>query len=276
MRKFWFLLILIFLSAQNLWAGELCPTAYELTSGLSSFMSRATGSNFIHTKLLEHYLEKQLAKKLPGKFEIQIDSFSTPDLKNGKFRSLTAVGENIILDELSISKATVNSICDFNRLEKTENSTYRFAEDFPANITIELSAADINQITQTTDYKRTIREINNILLGMLRIEDVKFDIHDNKLWYNFIFSTPFSPKKQAINIGTSLKLNAGDVSIITDQTSGKPTILSILNLTDALNFINPLDFSTKILENSIINASLNEIYASDNKIIIKAFINIRK
>lgn len=274
MKKF--LVLLLIFCAQVTFAEELCPTTYELTSGWGKFASRASGSNFIHTTILERYLEKQISKKLGGNFDVKIDSFSTPDLKDGKFRSLQAVGENLEIDKVTVSKATLNSICSFNQIEKTENSQYRFVTDFPADLTIELSAADLNQMTQTTDYKKMLREINESLMGFLSIERINFDIKDKKLWYNLTFSTPFSSKKQSVKVGTGLSLRNHGINTETLETSGKSSILKLLKMSNALNYVNPLDFSVKILENSIINADFKEISINEDKIILKAFINIRK
>ncbi|MCM1009783.1 MAG: LmeA family phospholipid-binding protein [Fusobacterium sp.] len=274
MKKF--LTLLLIFCAQTAFTTELCPTTYELTSGWQKFASRASGSNFIHTTILEHYLEKQISEHLGGKFDIKIDSFSTPDLKEGKFRSVKATGENIVIDKVSVSKATINSICTFNQIEKAENHQYRFVTDFPADLTVELTAADLNKITQTTDYKKMLREINGSLMGFLKIDGITFDIKNNKLWYNLTFSTPFSPKKQSVKVGTGLSLKNNDISVENLETSGKSAILKILSMSDALNYVNPLDFSVKILENSRINADVKEVSINEDRIILKAFINIRK
>lgn len=274
MKKF-LTLVLIF-CAQTAFANELCPTTYELTSGWAKFASRASGSNFIHTTVLERYLEKQISKNLGGKFDIKIDSFSVPDLKEGKFRGVKATGENIEIDKVSVSKATLNSICTFNQIEKTEDAQYRFVTDFPADLTVELSAADLNKITQTTDYKKTLRQINESLMGFLKIDGINFEIKNSKLWYNLSFSTPFSPKKQSVKVGTGLRLKNNEISVENLETSGKSAILKILSMSDALNYVNPLDFSVKILENSRINADVKEVSIDGDKIILKAFINIRK
>ena len=112
--------------------------------------------------------------------------------------------------------------------------------------------------------------------GFLKIEDIKFEISENKLWYNLIFTTPFSPKKQAIHIGTNPNFTGEDITISNSVTSSKTTILSILNLSDALNFINPLDFSLEILENNVVDAQLQELYIRDNKIVLNSLVIIRK
>lgn len=274
MKKF--LTILLIFCAQSVWAENLCPTTYELTSGWARFASRASGSNFIHTKILEKYLETRIAKKITGNFDIKIDSFSTADLKEGKFKGVKATGENIEIDKISVSKATINSICTFNQIEKTEDSHYRFVTDFPANLTLELSSADLNRITTTTDYQKMLRDINESLMGFLKINDIKFDIKNNKIRYDLTFSTPFSPKKQSVSVTTGINFQNNDVTVDTLESSGKSSILKALTMSGALNYVNPLDFSVKILENSRINADVKDVYINEDKVILKAFINIGK
>ncbi len=276
MRKLLLILMLLVFTGQMSFASDICRSSYDLTSGWERTLSRISGSNFIHKTILEHYLEKQISTYAQGDFDIKIDSFSTSDLKDGKFKSLNAIGENVFFDGVSAAKISLNSLCDFNQLEKTANSTYRFVSDFPAEVTLEFSAEDLNRITNTTDYKKTIKKINQNLMGILRIENVNFEINSGKLWYNFTVSTPFSPKKQQVHLGTGLNIINEDIKISTTDSAGKPTILSILNMTDALNYVNPLDFSVKILENNKIDTDINEIFINNDRIVLKAFVNIRK
>ena len=276
MKKFLWLFICILAICPKVLANNLCATNYELTSGWSRIFSNISGSNFIHKTILEQVLEKQLERNLIGKFDVRIKSFSTADLKDGKFKELSATGENIIIDKLEVSKISINSLCPYNQIQKIDNKTYQFTKDFPAKVSVELSQEDLNKITQTTDYKKTIKELNNTLRGFLRIEDVKFEIKENKLWYNLIFTTPFTPKRQAMHIGTNLNFTGQDITVSNGVTNAKPTILSILNLSDALNFINPLDFSIEILENNVVDSQLQEIYIHENKIVLNALVIIRK
>ena len=276
MKKILWLVICILVVCPSVLANNLCATNYELTSGWNKTLSKISGSNFIHKTILEQVLEKQLTKNFIGKFDVKIKSFSTPDLKEGKFKELSAIGENVIIDKLEVSKISINSLCPYNQIKKIDNKTYQFKENFPAQAIIELSADNLNKITQTTDYKRTLKELNKTMRGFLKIEDIKFEISENKLWYNLIFTTPFSPKKQAIRIGTNPNFTGEDITISNSVTSSKTTILSILNLSDALNFINPLDFSLEILENNVVDAQLQELYIRDNKIVLNSLVIIRK
>lgn len=276
MRKFLLILMLAVFTTTTGFAADICPNGYDLTSGWNRFASRVSGSNFIHKTILEQYLEKQISTYAQGNFDIKIDSFSTADLRDGKFKSLNATGENVVFKEVSVAKVTLNSLCTFNQLEKTDNSNYRFVTDFPADVRLEFSAEDLNRVADTTDFKKTIRAINQNLLGFLRIEGIKFQILENKLWYNLTVSTPFSPKKQTVRIGTGLNLTNENIKVSNTETTGKSTVLSLLNMTDALNYVNPLDFSVKILENNIVNADINEVFIDNDRIVVKAFINIRK
>ena len=276
MKKIFWLVICLLGICPSILANNLCATNYELTSGWSKTFSKISGSNFLHKTILEQVLEKQLTKNFTGKFDVKIKSFSTPDLKEGKFKELSATGENIIIDKLEVSKISINSLCPYNQIQKIDNKTYQFKENFPAQAIIELSADNLNKITQTTDYKKNLKELNKTMRGFLKIEDIKFEISENKLWYNLIFTTPFSPKKQAIRIGTNPNFTGEDITISNSVTSSKTTILSILNLSDALNFINPLDFSLEILENNVVDAQLQELYIQDNKIVLNSLLIIRK
>ena len=276
MRKFFWLIIFLMLICSKGFASNLCPTNYELTSGFNKVFSRMTGSNFIHKTVLEQVLEKQLSKNLTGNFDVKIKSFSTSDLKVGKFKELNVVGENVVIDKLEVSKISVDSLCSFNQIQKIDDKTYQFTNDFPAKVSVELSQFDLNKITQTTDYKRTLKELNKTLKGFLRVEDIKFEISENKLWYNFIFTTPFSPKTQSVRVGTKIDFTGDDITVSNSETSAKPTILSILNLSNALNFINPLDFSLEILENSVVESQIQEVYIRDDKVVLNAFVIIRK
>lgn len=274
MKKVLLLLALIIFSGSCGFASDICQTGYDLTSGWSRFASRVSGSNYLHKTMLEKYLENEAGKYVDGKIKVKIDSFSTADLKDGKFKNLSATAENLVYEGVSASKITLNSVCLFNQIAKTEDSKIRFLTDFPANVTVELSADDLNRLTSTTDFKKAIKAVNQNTLGFLRIESLNFEVKENKLWYNFQFSTPFSPKIQTAKIGTEVYLSGGDVNISSSETSSKPTILSILNMSGALNYVNPLDFSLKILENSI--AQVNEVSIENDKIILKAFVNIKK
>ena len=247
-----------------------CPTTYDLSSGFSRAMSVASGSNFIHKTLLENYLEKKLRENIKGDFNIKIDSFSGQDLKEGKFKSLSATGENIEFGDFSISSAKLNSICSFNRYVKTPESKFGFEGDFPATLTLELTADNINSLAKTKEYQAIVRKLNQLMRGMLRIEGIKFEVSEGRLWYNIVYSTPFMPKRQAFRVGTTLSMAGAE----NPQISGKSAILNLLNMVNALNFINPLDFSTKIIENSNINAEVTNIHVNGDKVILDLLVNI--
>lgn len=275
MKKLLIILTIFIFSVPAFALENLCPSTYELAGGLKRFTSNISGENLIYTKLLENALEKQAKKELGGEIKIKIKSFSAQDLKEGKFSSANLIGENVSIRELDISKIELKSICSFNQIKKG-TSAYNFVTDFPANVKIELSADNLNKITNTTDYKKALKEINSNLNGFLEIKNITFEIEDNKLVYNIDYITPFSSHIRPIKIKTDINYKNGESYVVNTQTSNHKSVLRYLLLNNALNYINPLDFSAKILENNTIETDVSEVYISDGKIIINAVMNIRK
>ena len=253
-----------------------CPSTYEISSGFSKFISNASGSNFFYTKVLEQALEKQAKKQFSGHFDVKLKSFSKKDLKEGKFKSLTATGENIKIDDIAINKVTINSICDFNQFAKNENSKYEFVTDFPADITFELTSENINQIKNMTEFKNKIQKINSQLNGFLNIQDVNFNVKDNKLVYDIDYTLPFSPKEQRISVASDIMFFDNTVYNQSEAANGKSAVMNFLKLTNALNYINPLDFSAKFLQNNNIATMIKNVYIKDDKVIVEALLNITK
>lgn len=253
-----------------------CPNTYIVNSGLSKFISNASGSNFLYTKLLEQTLEKQAKKQFSGHFDVKLKSFSKKDLKEGKFKSLSATGENIKVDGISIDKVTINSLCDFNQFTKNENSKYEFVTDFPADITFELTSANINQVKNLPGFKEKLEKINSQLNGFLSVKDANFDIKDGKLVYAIDYTLPFSPKEQRISVTSDIMFFDNTVYNQSEAADGKSAVMNFLKLTNALNYINPLDFSAKFLQNNNIATRIKNVYIRDDKVIVEALLNITK
>ena len=254
----------------------VCPTTYVLNSGFGKFLSNVSGSNFLYTQALEHALERQAKKEFKGKFDVELKSFSKKDLKEGKFKSITATGENIQIDGVSFDKISLNSLCEFNQFAKNENGKYEFVQDFPADIKLELTPENINQIKELPEFKAKIEEINTKLSGFLHVNDMKFDIKDEKLVYDINYTIPFSPKEQKISVAADIMYFNNTVYNQTETADGKSTILNFFRMTNALNYINPLDFSAKFLQNNNIATTLKNVYIKDNKVIVEALLNITR
>lgn len=253
-----------------------CPNTYVLNSGFSKFLSNATGGNFFYTKALEHVLEKQAKKEFKGNFDVKLKSFSKKDLKEGKFKSITASGENLEIDGISIQKITLNSLCEYNQLAKNESGKYEFVTDFPALLTFEFTPQNINQVKNMPEYKAKLAKINSELNGFLKISDMNFDLRDDKLIYDINYTLPFSPNEQRISISSDVAYFNNTVYNQTETASGKSVVLQFFKMANALNYINPLDFSMKFLQNNNIAGSVQNVYIKDNKVFVEALFNVTK
>ena len=253
-----------------------CPNTYVLNSGFSKFLSNATGGNFFYTKALEQVLEKQAKKEFKGKFDVKLKSFSKKDLKEGKFKSITATGENIDIDGVSIQKITLNSLCEYNQFAKNDSGKYEFVTDFPAALTFELTPQNINQIKNMPEFKTKLDKINSELKGFLKISDMNFDLKDDKLIYDINYILPFSPNEQKISVSADVAYFNNTVYNQTETANGKSVVLNFFKMTNALNYINPLDFSIKFLQNNNVAGSVQNVYIRDNKVFVEALLNITK
>lgn len=96
MKKFLLVLgILIFVlnschAASCRWVD--CVEPYDLSAGISRFMSNVTGSNFLGVQVAQAIFKKELRKTMDGKLSINIDSYSVKDLKKGIFKSIKLKG----------------------------------------------------------------------------------------------------------------------------------------------------------------------------------------
>ena len=175
MNKFLTLFLSIVLVSNVAFAQDYaCPNTYVLNPRVSRFISKSSGSNFIHTKILEHVLERQAKREFDGDFDVEIKSFGGKDLKEGKFKSLNATGKNIKIDNFLIDKVSINSLCEFNQFKKNNDGKYEFITDFPADITFMFSSENLNKIIEMPEFQNRLAKINSQLNGFMNIKDIKF------------------------------------------------------------------------------------------------------
>ena len=67
-----------------------CVAPYNMNSKLRTVTGAVTGVNFVSEKVAQSVLKKAISKTLTGEeVKVNLDSYSSKDLKNGIFKSLT-------------------------------------------------------------------------------------------------------------------------------------------------------------------------------------------
>ncbi len=257
-----------------------CAEPYELTSGFSRFISNVTGQNFIAEKVGESLTKKAIKKNLvSGDISVNLDSFSTRDLKAGRFKSLEIKGKNINFDGVYISEFNAKTLCNFNYIKYNDKSNeYIVKEDIPVAFNAVISQEDLNNTMNSSDYKRLINDINSIggSFNIFEITSTSVKLKNDKMYYIMHYAIPFVRKSKEIVISSTLRVENGRIVLSNSDFVNNNASYDIEKFSKILNYINPLDFSAKILENKDANFNIQNVKISDGKILINGTMTVLK
>lgn len=258
---------------------QTCVAPYDLTSGFSRFFSKVTGQNFIASKIGESLLKKAIKKEITsGKIDVNLNSFSTRDLKAGRFKSLEISGKDIVVDGIYISYFNAKTLCDFNYVVQDKDGNVIVKEDLPVALNVEITEDDLNNTMNSSDYKRMVNDINTIggTLNLFQIVSTSVKLKNGKMYYIMKYAIPFVRKPQEIVISSDLCVSNGEIILANTNFVNDNVALDIHKFSKLLNYINPLDFSAKILENKNARVSIQNVHILNGKIDIDGKITVLK
>ena len=282
MKKFLLVLGIIFLSFGHAFAANnpqmVCVPAYDLSSGASRFMSVATGSNFIGSRVAEALLKKELKKTIQGSVSVGISSYSVKDLKKGIFKSMSFKGKNINMEGVYFSALNMNTLCDFNYISFADPKDPVIKETIPISFSAVMSQDDINNTMQSSGYKKVLDDLNMLgsSLGIFKISESRVKIKDNKFYYILKVNIPFIRNTQNLVMMSDLKVSRGQIDLTDTKLVNENLLIDLRQLDHVINYINPLDFSLNILENKHANLTVQNIQIQDNKIYANGIIVVPK
>ncbi len=256
-----------------------CAEPYDLTSSTSQFFSRITGQRLLSEKIGERILKKTIQKNITkGQVKADISSYSTKDLKAGRFKSATITGKNISIQGIDISYFQARTLCNFNYITEGKNGEVVIKENMPLEIKIVMTEDDINNTMDSSDYKRLINSINSIggNFNIFNIESADVKIKDNKLHYIVKYSIPFVRKTKEVSLSADLRVQNGQIKLANTTLDNKSFSLDVDRFSKILNYINPLEFTTKILENRDAKFNIQHIDIVDNQVIVEGRVTILK
>ncbi len=278
-----FLLLLIFLAGQVCFSQTCktlnCVEPYDLTSVFSRFVSVVTGQNFLAEKIGESLTKKAINKSIcTGKIKVNLDSFSTRDLKAGRFKSLEITGNNVNIDGIYISYFDLKTLCDFNYISHDESENYYVKEDIPAVFKIEITEDDLNNTMNSSDYKRLIYDINNLggMLNIFSITSTSVKLKSDKMYYIVKYALPFVKRTNEAVISYDICVDEGRIVLKNPELVNNHSSSELEYFANILNYINPLDFSAKILENKDAKFNIKNVKISDKKITVDGTMTVLK
>ena len=256
-----------------------CPAPYDLTSGFSRGMSTVTGQKFLSEKIGEKLVKKAIKKNITsGDIKVNLDAYSVRDLKAGRFKSLEINGKNVDIQGVYISSFNAKTLCNFNYIANDKRGNYIVKEDIPASFNAIITEEDLNKTMLSSDYKRMIDDINSIggNLNIFQITSTNIKLKNDKMYYVLKYSMPFVRKTKELVITANLKVENGQIELANTSFLNNSMALDVDKLSTLINYINPLDFSAKILENKDAKFNIETVNISNGKITIDGNMTILK
>ncbi len=261
--------------------GYTCSAPYDLSSKASGFMTKVTGVNLLSEKAAEKILISQIKKNAEGKFKAEVDSFSVSDLTAGRFKGMRIHGENVVSEGVYFSTIDVKTLCGFNYIVyDKKNSTAIFKEDFPLMFGITLSETDLNNTMKAAGYDEMINKVNTFgrALSLFDIDSTAVRIKNNKFYYVFNVKVPMfgTNKPFAIALVSDLNIVNGKIRLENPELMNDYLRVDMGKITKAFNYLNPLEYSLKIMENKDAAIKVQNVKIMNDKINITGIINVEK
>ena len=256
-----------------------CPTDYKISGGASTFFGTVSGSNFVARKTAESIIKKSIQKEAQGDFDVRMEIFGTGDLLDGKFKSLSITGTDIVADDIYLSYLNLKTICDYNHIiVNTKKNTATFKENFGMTFGAIMTEEDINNSMKSALYKGTIDSINSIGKNskLFSIKSAKVKIINNKFMYVVKIGFPLLGTSKDIVISSNINVHKGRIIFTQTEVMNDMLKLDLSKITYLLNNLNPLNFSLRILENKDADMQVQEAVIKDNKIYVNGIITIDK
>ena len=265
--------------------GFRCSAPYDLSEGFSSTLRRVSGANFLGSKIAEHILKNQVTKNADGKFSVGVKSFSVADLKAGRFKSMEIHGKNVVSEGVYFSTMDISTLCDFNYIIYDEQkSTALFKEDFPVSFAVTLSEEDLNNTMKAAGYFDLIEKVNGFgkALSLFEVKSTEAKIRNNKFVYVFNMNVPalgfLGGKNTKFDVAliTDLRVENGQVLLDNPEFVNCYMKADLSSLTKVFNYLNPLEYSLKVMKNKDAVLKVRNVNIINDKINISGIINVPK
>jgi tRNA pseudouridine55 synthase len=259
-------LMLLALPAHAAQCDYTCVKPYDLSNKAARIVTSATGIN-LATQALAGQVAKSFVKDAAKSdaIKVKIKSFSPMDLLAGRFKSFELNGKNFSAEGIFLSSLNMKTLCDFNyAAPDKKNDTVVFKEDFPLAFSVVLSEDDLNNTMKSNGYDRLINDLNK--LGTIKIIDTKVKIKNDRFIYIVKTAIPFVKKPQETVISSDLTIKNGDIRFTDTKLLGSTFTVDLSKAAYALNFLNPLDYSLKVLDNKDAKMQIKDVHIKNNMI----------
>lgn len=256
-----------------------CPSNPEFSNGFARGMAKITGTSLLAEKTAQSIIKSQIKKEAQGDFDVKLKSYSLPDLKAGRFKSLEITGKNVVAEDVYLSYLKLKTLCDYNYIVvDPKKNTAEFKEDFGMAFATSITESDLNNTMKANGYKELIDDINEFgkSVRLFKIISSNAKLRNNQFMYIVKVSFPLLKTKQDIVITSDVNVNKGKIYLTRTKVINDYISLDLSKITYMINYLNPLSFSLSILENKNADLTVNEAVIKDNRIDIDGTIIVLK
>ena len=256
-----------------------CVTPYNLNNKFRAVLSNVTGANLLTEKSLETILKKEVLKIASADdLKINIDSYSSKDLKNGIFKGMKVKGNNVVLNGINFTSFNMETICDFNYIKQSGKEII-FVEEMPLSFEVAMDSHAINKTTENPKYNKIVSDLNRILSSYgvgVQVSSTRVTIKNNKLYYVLGFEVPFVNKEYKMVIQSDLKVKNGKINFNDTHLVSNKMNLRLNKLDFIMNYLNPLDFSVNIFDNKDAKVFVKNVDIKDDMVYANGIIVVPK
>lgn len=282
-KKLIALLTTIMLTSSITFADDLtqfCAQPYDMSMKGTKFLTAITGMNFLSRAIANSVVKSELKKSTGAKgFKVKMNSFSAKDLAAGRFRGLDIFGDNLDFDGVYVTQFNANTVCDFNYVKATTKDI-KFKENFIMKYNMTISDVDLRKTLLSKNYLTFLNSLNIKVgpMNLMELKDVDVKLKADKFYFILKMNNQIFGRNVPVtlNISSKMKIENGQfkVSEVTFENFNQK--ISLTQLTNVLNLINPLNFTVDVLNNKNTKLALNNFDIKGNKIMLDGTVFVPK
>lgn len=282
-KKLIALLTTIMLTSSITFADDLtqfCAQPYDMSMKGTKFLTAITGMNFLSRAIANSVVKSELKKSTGAKgFKVKMNSFSAKDLAAGRFRGLDISGDNLDFDGVYVTQFNANTVCDFNYVKATTKDI-KFKENFIMKYNMTISDVDLRKTLLSKNYLTFLNSLNIKVgpMNLMELKDVDVKLKADKFYFILKMNNQIFGRNVPVTLNMSSKMKIENsqfkVSEVTFENFNQK--ISLTQLTNVLNLINPLNFTVDVLNNKNTKLALNNFDIKGNKIMLDGTVFVPK
>lgn len=232
--------------------------------------------SFFAENIVTSSIKRSLKKEAPGRYKVKFKGYSLSSIKQGIFKYLEITGECVTFDDIEIPYFNIKTLTDYNWIDYNQ-SPMIFKADMKLDCVVNFSDKSINDALSKEDYQKILRKINKKVFPLFTISDVEVKLKDSKMYIIISYNFPLTPRDKDRTFMVSSGLNVVNNEIRTcdvafDNAYGNLPLYKVVNL---INLLNPLNFTTKLIDKKTGDCKIEKIKIVDDIVTINGKIYIK-